>query len=94
MQVPAGRYHVSLTLAPSRFQKRTAGEPNEASVVVRGACIVMEQVEDEEAAQGPRFPGGRNPGCQSNNPVPMPARPAEGAGASGPPAEPRPPARA
>ncbi len=83
MQVPAGRYHVSLTLAPSRFQKRTAGELNEASVVVRGACIVVEQVEDEERAQGPRFPGGRNPGFQSNNPVPMPARPDEGEGDSG-----------
>jgi len=83
MQVPEGRYHVSLTLAPSRFQKRTAGELNEASVVVRGACIVVEQVEDEETAQGPRFPGGRNPGFQSNNPVPMPARPDEGEGRGG-----------
>lgn len=82
LDVPAGQYRVSLTLAPSRYQKRTAGELNEASVVVRGTCIVVEQVEEEEGPQGPAIPGARSPGFQSNNPVPMPAKPGEGPDAS------------
>ncbi len=82
LEVPAGRYLVSLNLAPSRYQKRTAGELNEASVVVRGTCIVLEQVDEEgNSPQGPRIPGGRSPSFQSNNPVPMPAKPGEADGA-------------
>lgn len=80
IDVPAGQYHVSLNLAPSHYQKRTAGELNEASVVVRGTCIVVEQIEGEDGPQGPQIPGGRSPGFQSNNPVPMPAKPGEDPG--------------
>jgi hypothetical protein len=78
IEVPAGEYKVSLTLAPSRYLRRTAGELNEASVVVRGTCIVVEQIEEEDGPSGSRIPGARNPGFQSNNPVPMPAKPGEG----------------
>ena len=83
LDVPAGKYHVSLTLAPSLYQKRTAGELNDASVVLRGTCIVVEHIEEDEGGpQGPRIPGARSPGFQSNNPVPMPAKPGEGPQAS------------
>ena len=72
VEVAAGDYAVSVTLAPSSHRSRTAGVLHQASIVVRGVCLLFETEDDEpEGSERAFSPGGQ----RADNPVPMPARP-------------------